>query len=393
MALASSNFAQLSYIPETDFGFTPLVGNPTNLRMTGESLDFGIQTEASKEIRADRQVTDLVQIGASVSGGFNFELSFLEYDELLEAVCMDTWAFFGAAPVPVSATFAANSLTAGGPTVTDSLFTLLEPGQWVRISGSSIPAQDIVAQVSNTVAPTADVLTFEGTPFAAALGDGGVAVVVNSARLSNGVTQRSFTVERSLTDVGQFYAYTGMNANKLSLNFASGAIVTGSLDFMGSMMWRADATQLPGTPVASQTGDVMNAVSGVGNISEGGFALTGTFIKSLKLDLDNKMRGQTGIGTLGNVGIAAGTLMVTGSMEVYLADGTMYDMFLSNTATSISWTMQDKVGQGYALSLPKVKFSSAKVNAGSLDQDCMLSLPFTALMDEITGRTIFLDRM
>jgi hypothetical protein len=397
MSLASANLAQMRYILESVYGTTPGAGNGSNLRMTGESLAFGIQTDSSKEIRSDRQTTDVVQTGASASGDVNFELSYKEYDNFLQAALMGTWSTWGTAGVgaviPTSATFAASTLTAGGATSGNSIFTNLAAGQWVRISGSTIPGQNKIAQVSKTVAPTSTILTFEGTPFTGLTGNGGVAVVVNTMRLTTGTTQRSFTLEKAFTDITQFFAYRGMNANKMSMNFQSGSIVTGAFGFIGKDSVRGAVTTLPGSPAASQTGDVMNAVAGVGNVYEGGSALTGTFIKSLSLDLNNNLRGQSAIGTLGNAGIAPGSIELTGTMEVYLADGTLYDKFIANTASSLGWTVQDGAGQGYGFNLPKVKYSDAKVTAGSLNQDVMLSLPFRALMDATTGVTMIVDRM
>lgn len=394
--LASANLAQMRYILESTFGTTPGAGNCSNLRMSGESLAYAIQTDTSKEIRSDRQVSDLIQTGASASGDINFELSFKEYDDMLQAALMGTWSTWGTAGVgaviPTSATFAASTLTAGAVTSGASIFTNLELGQWIRISGSSIPGQNKVVQVSKTVSPTSTVLTFEGTPFTGLTGNGGAAVVVNTLRLKNGVTQRSFSIEKNFTDITQFFAYRGMNLNKLSLNFQSGSVVTGSFGFMGKDAVRGAVTTLPGTPIASQTFEVMNAVAGVGNIFEGGSALTGTFIKSLSLELNNNLRGQDAIGVLGYAGVAPGSVDVTGSMEVYLADGTLYDKFIAATASSLTWTVKDPTGFGYAFTIPKLKFSDAKVTAGSLNSDVMLSLPYTAIMDATTSKTLIIDR-
>lgn len=399
MTLATSNRAQLRFIKETVFGTTPGAGNPNNLRMTGESLAFAITTDTSKEIRSDRQVTDLIQTGASSSGDVNFELSYNEFDPLLEAVFQSSYTVFGTAGVgaviPTSATFTANTLTAGSATSGASIFTNLAQGQWVKISGSSINGQNIWAQVSTSVAPTATVLTFQGTPFTGATGSGGAAVTISTSRLVNGTTLNSYTIERALADATtpQFFAYRGMCASKLSLKFAAGSVVGGAFSFMGKDAFRQDTTTtLPGSPIASKTFDVMNAVSGVGNIMEGGTVLTGTYIKSVDLSIDNSLRAQTAIGTLGSVGVGTGSLQVSGTMEVYLADGTLWDKFKNNTASSLSLRATDGAGNGYAITLPKIKYGDAKVNAGSLDQDVMLSMPFTAIMDPTTSKTIILDR-
>ena len=43
----------------------------------------------------------------------------------------------------------------------------------------------------------------------------------------------------------------------------------------------------------------------------------------------------------------------------------------------------DNAGNGYIFVYPRLKYTAAKVNAGGLDQDNMLSLDFTALMDNV----------
>ena len=391
MPFASGNLTQLAYKTEVSFGVTP-AGNGKDLRCTDTAgLSFALTTDTSKEVRSDRQVTDLVLTGASASGAIPIELSYREYDAFLEAVVQGTWGVqtkwdgtagaawgtdgvgaTGLSVVPSAATFAANTLTAATATSGSSIFTNLAKGQWVRISGSSNPLQNIIAQVSKTVAPTTTILTFEGTPFTGATGAGGSAVKVNTFRLTNGVVDRSFSIEREHADITQFFNFRGMKANKLSLSFSSGSIATGSFDFMGKDVVRGAATSM-GTSAASQTFGIMNAVSGVGNIYENGTALTGTSIKSLTLDVDNSLRVQDAIGVLG--------------------DGTMYDKFVNNTASSLSWSAVDTAGNGYVFTLPNVKYSDAKVTGGSLNSDAMLSMPFTALMDAATLKTIIIDRV
>jgi uncharacterized protein YceK len=363
--------------------------------MTGESLAFAIQNDSSKEIRSDRQTTDLVQVGASASGGVNFEMSYKEFDTLLQAVFMDTWDVFGTAGVGAAVALDINStagtLTAAVAPTGVNAFTELAVGQFFRLVAPSDAANGAILRVASRT--TTVITVAAATPIPGTGTRAGVAnCTISSSRLVNGSTMRSFSVEKGMLDVSQYFTYRGMNASKLSMSFQSGAIVTGSIDFMGKDSLRGAVTAMPGSPIASATYDIVNAVTGVGNILENGSPLAGTFIKSLKLDIDNKLRGQDAIGILGYAGIAPGTLAVSGEMEVYLADGVMYDKFINNTASSVIWTMKDAAGNGYAITLPKIKYSDAKVQAGGLDQDVMLSMPFTALMDATTAKTVLLDR-
>lgn len=91
MSSASSNLARLRVIKETAFGTTPTTGTSTDLRFTGESLNFAIQTETSSEIRPDRQIADLVQVGAETSGDINFELSYGSFDDLIASALGGVW--------------------------------------------------------------------------------------------------------------------------------------------------------------------------------------------------------------------------------------------------------------------------------------------------------------
>jgi hypothetical protein len=396
MPLSSSSRMSVKYKLETVFG-VPVAATACNaLRVTGENLDFNNKTETSKEIRSDRQTTDLVLTGAEASGGINFETSYAEFDPLIEASAQGTWTVFGVngvgAVIATSATFAANTLTAGVATAGASIWTNLVMGQWVKINGSSNPLQNIWAQISTTVPPTTTILTFQGTPFTGATGVGGAAVTVSASRLTNGVVQRSYTVETGFTDVSQTFTFTGMTVDKMSLKLASGSILTGMFDFKGKTMTRQVGSLLSGTVTGSTSNTVMNGVNNVVNVLEGGAALSNTFIKNLTIELGNNLRGQDGIGFLGNVGIASGSIDLTGSIEIYFADGVIYDKFLNNTNTSLSFRVNDSAGNGYVITMPNVKYSSGKVTAGAINQDVMVSMNYTALRDPVSGFTVIIDR-
>jgi hypothetical protein len=186
--------------------------------------------------------------------------------------------------------------------------------------------------------------------------------------------------------------YKCFSPNKVTLSLQSGQIVTGSFDFMGMGAEISDTSAM-GTPVASQTNSPMNAVTGVGTILEGGVALTGTYMKSLSLDITNNLRGQDAVGVLGYADIAVGTVAITGSVQFYFNDSTMMNKLINNTKTSLAFYIKDGAGNAYGFNLPSVKFSGGKVNAAGLNQDTMVDLQFTAYMDATLGKTMILSRM
>jgi Phage tail tube protein len=396
MPLASSNRMRLTYKPEATYG-VPVIASPCYaLRNTGESLDYGLSTITSNEIRSDRAVVDLITTDADASGGFNFELSYGEYDWFLESLLQSTFTVFGVngvgAAIPTSATFTANTLTAGSATSGASIFTNLVAGQWVKVAGSSNALQNIWAQVSLSVPPTATVLTFEGTPFTGATGAGGAAVTVSSSRLTNGTTQRSCTIERAFQDVTQFFTHRGQTVQSMTLDVSTSALVTGSFDFMGKDMLRAGSTGLNATVNSSLTNGILSAVNSVANVLEGGAALTNTFIQSLKMTYGNNLRGQKAIGVLGNAGIGSGLIDIKLNLSMYFADGTLYDKFLNSTASSFSWRFQDVFGSGYVYTIPKDKISVGKTNATQSNTDVVADFEITGLLDPTTNKMMLIDR-
>jgi len=396
MPLATSNRMRLTYKPEATFGVPVTASSCYALRNTGESLDYAISTVVSNEIRSDRAITDLISTDADASGGFNFELNYGEYDWFIESLLQSTYTAFGVngvgAVIPTSATFAASTLTAGSATSGASIFTNLVLGQWVKIAGSSNPLQNIWAQVSTTIAPTTTVLTFEGSPFTGATGAGGAAVTVSASRLTNGTTQRSATIERAFQDVTQFFTHRGQTVQSLSLDVSTGSLITGSFDFIGKDVVRAGITGLNATIVPSGSTGILSATSSVANILEAGTALTGTFVQSLKMTYNNNLRGQKAIGTLGNADIGSGSIDIKLMLDVYFANGNLYDKFLNNTVSSFSFRLQDTAGNGYVITLPRTKINSAKVNAGSINTDLSASFEITGLLDPVSSRMILIDR-
>jgi hypothetical protein len=396
MPLSTSNRMRLTYKPEATFGVPVTASSCYALRNTGESLDYAISTVVSNEIRSDRAITDLISTDADASGGFNFELNYGEYDWFLESLLQSTYTAFGVngvgVAIPTSATFAASTLTAGSATSGASIFTSLALGQWVKIAGSSNPLQNIWAQVSTTIAPTATVLTFEGSPFTGATGAGGAAVTVSASRLTNGTLQRSATIERAFQDVTQFFTHRGQTVQSMSLDVSTGALITGSFEFIGKDVVRAGTTGLNATIVPSGSTGILSATSSVANILEAGVPLTGTFVQALKMTYNNNLRGQKAIGTLGNADIGSGSIDIKLMLDVYFANGTLYDKFLNNTVSSFSFRLQDTAGNGYVITLPRTKINSAKVNAGAINTDLSASFEITGLFDPVSARMMIVDR-
>lgn len=392
MALASSSTAQLAYLEESTYGTIPS-GTPKKLRMTGEDLGFDYTTNASAEINAGRQTPDSIVTDASAGGGINFELSYREYDAFFEALLGDTFNTFGTGGVKtLTVTFA----TAGNTVTDDGVdgFAGLAAGQWIYIANAATAGNNGWKRIASR---TDDQLTLDASTPVVANGSADE-ITVSSTRLANGTdAMRSFCIEQQFTDVGMYFMHKGRVPSSLSLNLAVGSMVTGSIGFMGSTTVRADATQFPGGAAsASQSYGVMNCVTGLGGIylrgSGGSSLLTGTYVQSLQLNIDGKLRGQKALGVLGNAGIGLGTFEMTGTASIYLVDGTLYDEALAQNLCSLTFPLYDASYNGYAITFENVKLGVPKVSAGAKDQDVLLSVPITVVAPSSTDFMIYIDR-
>ena len=396
--IASSSTASLEILEETTYGVIESTA-PRSLRMLSEDLKFDVKSESTKEINDTRQVTDSIIVDAESGGGVNFELSYREYDDLLEALLAGTFNTFG--------TNGINTLTVTinkvAGTITDDGvdgFTGFVVGQWFSLS--STVANDGIYRIASM---TNDVLTVDSSTPLLADETSTVGVEVSSTRLSNGLAAlRSFSIQKKFSDVSQYFMFTGMSPSTFSLDFSTASIVSGNIGFLGKGSSRSNSSLFPGgAPTASQSFGVMNSVTGVGARAGSGAIiarnagatelLANTFVQSMKLSVGAGLRGQKAIGVLGNAGVALGTFDIKGTLDVYLADGTIYDEALANNLVSIEFPVKDVNNNGYAFIFNNCKLGVPTVTAGGMDSDIVMSIPFTAVApDTATDKMLIVDR-
>lgn len=402
MAFASNAFGQLRYIPEVTPGVTPGSGNGIDLRQTGPSMKASVSTTKSNEIRQDRLATGSIRTDLNVDGGFNFELSGKEYDPFFANLLGQSgFAHYGTAGLGTtfSMTTIANKITAAVAPTSTSAFTNLAAGSWIKIMapvGATQAVKDYFADKwFKVLSTTTTEVTLDPSTLVAAPGilTTQVGYAISQSSIVNGATFGTFTTEYALTDISQFLTFTGMQVANLDLSFDVGAIATGSFGFIGRNHTIQGATLLPGSPVASQTLEVMNSVTDVGAIYENGTSILGasSFIKSVKLSINNNLRAQKALGVFGTVGVGYGELALSGTMDVYVENATYYNKWLQGTNTSLSLGVADAAGNGYMIDFDKVTFKDAGLSLSGRD-DVMLSLPFDAFYSATASRGVRITR-
>lgn len=138
---AESNRASLRYIAEASWGTTPGSGVSKELRYTSSSLVTGKETKTSDEIRADRMVSNIIEVAGTSSGDINTEVSAGSNDDFMQAFLLGAWSkamnFLLVKGASVSVT-GASEVTLSGADWTD----WLADGQWLKLEGFTTAANN-----------------------------------------------------------------------------------------------------------------------------------------------------------------------------------------------------------------------------------------------------------
>jgi hypothetical protein len=89
--MSDTNRVAVGIVEESTRGTTPATPSIQALRVTSAGLAFTPNTVVSDEIRSDRQITDLILVGAESGGDIGAELSFEAADTLFEGAMFNAW--------------------------------------------------------------------------------------------------------------------------------------------------------------------------------------------------------------------------------------------------------------------------------------------------------------
>lgn len=390
--LADSNRVGLRYVEEAAFGVTPTGPEMQDLNLTSESLKSNTNTVTSETIRADRNVSDITQVGGGAGGDVGFELRFNDIEPLIAGALQEAWV-----TTAVSTTVASAQVSAAIVEADTSALNHIVVGQFLRLRGATTGGNDgdyRVGAVSTTGDHTRLTLTDASSGSAAAFTSevfaAGTSLVGRHIR--NGVTPKSFTVEKEFSDVSSFARYAGMRVTAMSLNLESQAILTGSFGFTGKSQATASAT-LASATLPSSTNTVMNASGNVGRVWEGGQAVTGVAFQSISIDLNNNPREQAKVGSDSLVGVGTGRAEVTGNVTAYFENNGLIDKFTAGTKSNFRFQITDIAGNSYIVDIPLVTYTDFTIAAGGGNQDVVQDGSWGASIDTSGTYSIQIDAL
>jgi len=383
--MSDSSRVQLAGIAEVTWGVTP-ASALTSIRYNTENLGHRKETLRSDEVRSDRQVTAIVEVGSNADGGFDFEMSFAAHDIYYQGVFAEDFTTpLGFGPVAtVDAAAADNSFNDSG----SGFGTALVPGQWIYVKGFVDPANNGYFEI--VTATTAKIVVTAGTLVTEAVGP---SISIDASTLVNGVTEKSFTLEKDMSDVTQFMTLQGCRMDSLTLNIASRQKVTGTFGVMGKAGFIAGATAGSGAYAAAPTFEILNASRNVGKVLEGGAVLgAGIFVQTLEANYNANLRVVDGVGQVAAVDIGLGRFTCNGSLVALFEDEVLFDKYVNSTDSSISVVLTDPAGNTMVLSFPAVVYTNGDVVGSGNDNEVVASLEWEAKMHATQGVMARIDK-
>jgi hypothetical protein len=207
-----------------------------------------------------------------------------------------------------------------------------------------------------------------------------------------GVTRRSFTIARHFSDISDlpYHIYKGVEFNTLAISVPASGIITATLSAIAQTLSLLANTTTLGTPTypAPSETHVMDSFSGV--VKVGG--VVSGIVTELSLNLDNGLAPRNVVGSRNIIRPSIGNSSVTGSVQVYFENSTLLNMFLDETETSLEFTLSDPEGNDYVFLVPRLKFSSGKVDIADMGP-VMLPLSFQASRDSTEGTNISITKV
>ncbi len=385
---ATGAYTGLSYLAETVFGTTP-AGTYTSLRNTGPGLGITKDIFKSNELRDDRGVSDLRHGVKKIAGEIPIEISYGEFDPILEAALGGTWTANVLKTGVVERSFTFRQRHAD--ILTDGLFS----GCKVNTFSMKCPANAMVTGSFGVIGHDA---TYVGTPHTVTIlvthacsSSGNVTITIGGTPSVIAVLEND-TVEQVATKIQLFLdalAYTAtVDTATVTVTFAA---VLGVCTVTGSYA-STGVTATIGTPAiidptASQTNSPFDSFAAL--VKENN--VESAIITSIDWQVTNGYTPAYVVGDDTAQYVVPGRCDVTGTLSALFQNITLMNKFINETESSIELQL-GATAKYYTILFDRIKYTggSAPVSGEGL---IALSMPFQALYDSDTSTTMTVTRI
>nr|WP_143846003.1 phage tail tube protein [Bradyrhizobium cosmicum]QDP27014.1 hypothetical protein FNV92_34890 [Bradyrhizobium cosmicum] len=427
-----------------------LVGEDATANVGGE-LAFGVADDDFEEalqgtwsnspsitvVTADTEISDVAATTLTVSaGGAQFVAGMLTLTQNLPTAANNKLAKVvsstGTSIVYPAATYSADAVipvgasvrqvgfegasgditavTAGGNglacTAADFTTFGMVPGEWVKVGDGDNANCSFAGTAANNdfcriASVAAKKVTFDRVPagWAADTGTGKTIRVFTGDFLTNASTKRSNTIERQYLDHSPVtYEYLrGMTLNTLAIRGQAAGHrdlhqelyrprrLSARRRWRGIRRDRCRRAELWRAQHLDQCRP--SRLRWLGHHGA-------NFVMQATININNNLRAQKAIGSIGAVGIGNGEFNVSGSLQTYFGDPSIYQKIVNNTLTSYDQRVGRSDGnrETIVMDLPAIKMSGGSPSVSGKNQDVMIDAPFTAIRHATLGYTMSVGR-
>lgn len=381
MAIAGSNDAVLAFKKESAWGETPVgTGSWSQVPYTGEDIKGAKQTVASENIRADRARSGHAELAFNAGGPLNVEMTQGAFDDIYEGLMSNT---FGTTTDLSSVAANATGNKFEEVTIDDNIVV----GQWILAEGFTNAANNGLHLVTATAVGEVSVASTLVTEGATAAKKVSARMIRNTAS----PTDVSLLLEKDFTDISENHYINGLRVGGLGLTINAGEVVNGVWTFQGKEEVN-NLGDLGASPAAAPLRDPMTASANVATIYYDDAALT-TAVRAVSIDVTTSLREQIQVGSSAPAGIGYGFFDVTGTLEAYFEDSTLYDAMKAHTYHSLAIPMTDPAGNGLVYTVSDLVFTDGSPVVPGGNQDLTVPLTFAGRIDATYSTTIQIDEI
>lgn len=371
-SMPSASSGRLAIIEEVTYGVTP-AGNLQEIGFNSETLQKQVNNVESEMIDSGEMVTEVKKVGVGAQGDISMEMVLDNDDLFLQGLMKNSYDTY-------SITGSDMSIVATGNKIVSSYtdFSLsLDPGMFVKVEGFSNndfnrPIK-IISVAEHELVVAGMTLVNESA---------GASITISGKKLTNGVTLRSFSIEKSFKDQAGsdvFFKYLGACVNSLNISMPQEDKITLGYNIMAKDEELSDTTIGTGY-IEKVSGEMMDSANNIVYALLGNSEIVPSAISAL--NIENNLRMQKGVGSKYLIGIGKGKQRVSGTLEMYFSSKALYNKFSNNTEDTLDIVIQNSDGSKWmVLSIPRVKYTTHPVNLSGTEADILSSVEFTGIKD------------
>lgn len=196
-------------------------------------------------------------------------------------------------------------------------------------------------------------------------------------------TMRTFTIWKNFVGTAdpEFHKFVGCAIDGFQFKAEIGKIVEGSFSIVGFGNTTQNTNPAGATFLNPYTTPPFNGATNFQNFQIDDVPYTAC-LSSIGIQIKNNIRANRCLGSLFAKEMKFGTFQVTGDMELYFSEGTIYNKFVAGTEFPVQFDLVDSDGNKYTFRMARCKFESVEVVAGGKDTDVMFSGKFRALRSD-----------